>query len=131
MKRGGILHGELSHVVAQLGHTDLLAVADAGLPIPDGVRRVDLALVPGVPGFLQTVRALLGEIVVERAVIAQEMASRNPDLHRELREALNGVVLEEVPHEEVKRRVAGARAVVRTGEWTPYANVLLQCGVAF
>jgi D-ribose pyranase len=131
MKRGGILHGELSHVVAQLGHTDLLAVADAGLPIPDGVRRVDLALVPGVPGFLQTVRALLGEIVVERAVIAREMASRNPDLHRELREALNGVVLEEVPHEEVKRRVAGARAVVRTGEWTPYANVLLQCGVAF
>ncbi len=131
MKRGGILHGELSHVVAQLGHTDLLAVADAGLPIPDGVRRVDLALVPGVPGFLQTVRALLGEIVVERAVIAQEMASRNPDLHRELREALNGVVLEEVPHEEVKRRAAGARAVVRTGEWTPYANVLLQCGVAF
>lgn len=131
MKRGGILHGELSHVVAQLGHTDLLAVADAGLPIPDGVRRVDLALVPGVPGFLQTVRALLDEIVVERAVIAREMASRNPGLHRELREVLSGVPLEEVPHEEVKRRVAGARAVVRTGEWTPYANVLLQCGVAF
>ncbi len=94
MKRRGVLHPELSRILAQLGHTDVLAVSDAGLPIPDGVVRIDLALLPGVPGFLQTVRAILEEVVVERAVVASEMASRSPELYRALRASLGSVPVE-------------------------------------
>jgi D-ribose pyranase len=36
-----------------------------------------------------------------------------------------------VPHEEFKRAMAGAVLFVRTGEATPYANVMLRCGVPF
>lgn len=131
MKRGGILNCDLSYLVATLGHTDVVCVADAGLPIPDGVMRVDLALVRGVPGFLKTVEALLGEIVVERAVIAREMARRNPEVYRAMRKLLGKTPVDEIPHEAFKTRLRVARAVVRTGECTPYANVLLRCGVAF
>jgi D-ribose pyranase len=131
VKRAGILHGEVSYLVATLGHTDLICVADAGLPVPDDVERIDLALVRGVPGFLQTVEALLEEVVVERAVIAREMPKRNPGAYRALRKLLRGVPIDRVPHRALKTRVRAARAVVRTGECTPYANVLLQCGVAF
>jgi len=131
VKRGGILNSDLMHLLATLGHTDLICVADAGLPIPDPVRRIDLALIPGVPGFLQTVEALLRELVVERALVAREMALRNPGAYRGLKRLLGRIPLEEVPHTKFKARLQMAQAVVRTGEWTAYANVLLQSGVAF
>jgi D-ribose pyranase len=131
VKRGGILNSDVSYLIATLGHTDLVCVADAGLPVPDAVERIDLALVRGVPSFLQTVEALLADIVVERAVIAQEMPRRNPGVYRALKSLLRGIPIDEVPHRVLKARVSAASAVVRTGECTPYANVLLQCGVAF
>jgi D-ribose pyranase len=138
MKRGGILNPELSRVVASLGHGDAVVVADAGLPIPAGVERIDLAFAPGQPGFLEVLEALLGEMEVERAVLAAELTAAAPPafsqaLLRRL-EALPKVKargVELVPHEELKRLCRGARAVVRTGEFTPYANVILHSGVVF
>ncbi|SUB14264.1 D-ribose pyranase [Pantoea agglomerans] len=52
MKKGRLLNAELSHVIARLGHTDTLTIADAGLPIPAGPQRIDLALTPGTPDFM-------------------------------------------------------------------------------
>jgi D-ribose pyranase len=131
VKRAGILNSELSYLIATVGHTDVIGVADAGLPIPDGVRRIDLALTRGVPGFIQTVEAVLGDVVVERAVIATEMPRRNPEVYRALKRLLGKTPVEVITHRALKARVRGARAVVRTGECTPFANVLLRCGVAF
>ena len=131
MKKRGILQNELAGVLARLGHTDLLVVADAGLPIPPGVQRIDLAVTGGVPGFLQVLRPVLEEMAVEAAIIAGEMRTVSPALYDELTTALGGAAVREVPHEEFKRLTAGARAVVRTGEFTPYANVILVAGVAF
>lgn len=138
MKRGTILNPELSRIVASLGHGDLLVIADAGLPIPPGVPRIDLAFAPGKPAFLDVLDAVLAEVEVERATVAQELASGTPppfvqQLERRLaalpKVARRGV--ERVPHDELKRLTAQARAVVRTGEFTPYANVLLFSGVVF
>jgi D-ribose pyranase len=138
MKRGGILNPELSRVVASLGHGDAVVVADAGLPIPAGIERIDLAFAPGKPAFMEVLEALLGEMEVERAVLAAELQVATPPafgqgLQRRLlalpRVQARGVEL--VPHEELKRLTRGARAVVRTGEFTPYANVILYSGVVF
>ncbi len=62
MKRSGILNPQLAQVVASMGHTELLCIADSGLPIPPEVLRIDLALAAGVPGFLQTLDAVLSEL---------------------------------------------------------------------
>ena len=131
MKKSGILHPDLSQVIASMGHTDRLAIADAGLPIPDDVPRIDLALVAGVPGFLQTVQAVLGELQVERAVIAEEMRARSPAVLDGVQRLLGKVPIDRVSHEEFKRLLHEVRAVVRTGEQTPYANIILQSGVTF
>jgi D-ribose pyranase len=112
----------------ELGHTDTLIVADAGLPIPPGVERVDLALIPSVPGFLQTLEAILDELAVESAVLAEEMST---ELRRETCRLLGDRPVRVVRHEELRRLSASARAVVRTGECTPFANVLLVAGVTF
>lgn len=131
MKRAGILNRDLSYLIASLGHTDLICIADAGLPIPQGVTRIDLALECGVPTLLETVQAILGEVVVERATVAAEMASRNAARYEALRSMLGPIPLEHIPHEQLKATLPRVRAVVRTGECTPYANILLHSGVAF
>ena len=131
MKKAGILNPDLLAVIAMMGHTDRLVIADSGLPIPPAVRRIDLALVAGIPSFLQTLEAVLGELKVEAAVVADEMQTRSPDLYRATKRLLNGIRLEHVPHESFKAMLLGVRAVVRTGEQTPYANVIVVSGVTF
>lgn len=131
MKKNGILNPELSKVIAELGHGNALVICDAGLPIPQGVQRIDLALTRNIPTFNQTLDAVLGEMQVERAIIAAEISARNPDVEAHIREALGNVEPSMVSHEEFKRLTQGAKAIVRTGECTPYANVILYSGVVF
>jgi|SRR5579884_846416 len=130
MKRGGILHGELSRIVAELGHGQTLVLGDYGLPIPSGVWRIDLALREGSPALLDALETVLSELPVESAVVATELAEGNPAYFERLR-ALLAVPVELVTHEQLKAVCRDAVAVVRTGEWTPYANVVLRAGVAF
>jgi D-ribose pyranase len=129
VKRMGILNAALCGGLARLGHTDRVLVCDSGMPIPAGLEVVDLAFLPGIPGFADVLDGLLGELVVEGAVAASEVRAANPDCAALLADRLPG--LEYVPHEELKRLSRTARLVVRTGEARPYANVILRCGVAF
>ncbi|NRB69293.1 MAG: D-ribose pyranase [Vibrio sp.] len=139
MKKSTLINSELSYLVATLGHTDEITICDAGLPIPEQVQRIDLALTHGVPGFLETVRVILSESQIEGVIIAEEFASVSPAHHEtliaELRaeQAQTGKTISVVyvPHEEFKTRTQQSRAVVRTGECTPYANVIFQAGVVF
>jgi D-ribose pyranase len=131
VKKSGVLNHRLSAVIAAMGHTDLLVVADAGLPIPDGVERIDLAVSPGLPGVIAVVRAIAGELQVERLIVASELLDRNSGLAASFSSIFPGAPVVDVPHEEFKRRTANAKAVVRTGECTPYANVILVSGVTF
>ena len=129
MRRGGILNAQLASALARLGHTNTLVVCDAGLPLPPGPEVVDLAFRFGVPSFETVLLGILEELVVEGATATEETEAQNPRSHELLESRLPD--LELVPHEELKRMVAGAKLVVRTGEATPYSNVVLRCGVPF
>ncbi|MGW0332071.1 D-ribose pyranase [Streptomyces sp. NPDC003011] len=129
MRNGGVLNRHLAGALAELGHGHEVLVCDAGMPIPEGPRVVDLAFRAGVPSFAEVLEGLLAELVVEGATAAREVREANPAAAALLDGHFPGLAL--VPHEELKRRSAGARLVVRTGEARPYANVLLRCGVFF
>ena len=129
MKRTGVINANLAGAMGLLGHTDLVVVCDAGLPIPPAPTVVDLAFRFGVPTFETVLSGLLEELVVEGAIAAEEVETQNPSSHELLKARLPDLAL--VPHEELKRMVAGAKLVVRTGEATPYSNVILRCGVPF
>ncbi|MBZ8176611.1 D-ribose pyranase [Corynebacterium poyangense] len=126
MRKQGILNSQLAGLIARLGHTDTVVVADCGLPIPSHVPVVDLALVFGVPRFHEVWQALIGELEIEAITIAQE----TPATLRELI-MLDATPVQEVSHEELKKRSSNASFVVRTGETTPYANAIIHCGVPF
>ena len=73
MKKIGIINAPISSIIAHLEHSDMLTVADAGLPIPATTQRIDLALKPGVPGFLETLEVVLTEMFVERAFVSEDI----------------------------------------------------------
>jgi D-ribose pyranase len=131
MKKTPLLHAELSALIARMGHGDLLVIGDAGLPIPEGPQRIDLALTANVPRFMEVVQAVLSELCVESAVIARELPERNPEVEGALRAALGATPVAAVAHEDFKALTGAARAMVRTGEFSPYANVILRAGVVF
>ena len=134
MKKIGTLNNRLSKVIAEMGHTDMLAIADAGLPIPQETERIDLALSRGVPGFIQTLQTVVSELEIEEIILAEEIKSATSS-SAELFERLQGIVgdvpITFVSHEDFKQTLPSCRAVVRTGECTPYANIIMSSGVKF
>lgn len=131
MKLGGVLNHRLAMVIAEMGHTDGLTVADAGLPVPLAVERIDLAVSPGVPSFAQVMEAIASELRIEEIVVASESFDANPEALRTIERCFPGVPVKAVPHIEFKQLTAGTRAVVRSGECSPYANCILRSGVIF
>ena len=128
MKKIGIINAPLSRVVARLAHSDSLVIADAGLPIPDPVERIDLALKRGTPGLLETLEVVLSEMYVERAIIANEMLEYSAEIHNEVQRLLGDAQLDSLPHLEFKEMTRHAEAIVRTGEFTPFSNIILIAG---
>ena len=132
MRKTKLLNANVSSVISRMGHTDMLTVGDCGLPIPENVERIDLALKLGVPGFLETLDTILEELCVEKIILAEEIQRVSPEMHAEIRRRFGPhVQVEYVPHEDFKRVTARTKAVVRTGECTSYANIILCSGVTF
>lgn len=139
MKKTTILNAQLSHCIATLGHTDSVTLCDAGLPIPNHVQRIDLALTAGMPSFLDTLYVTGSEMFVERVLLAEEIKSKNPliltavltYLSQLEQQQNNKIAVEYVSHEQFKLLSHQSKAIVRSGECSPYANIILYSGVPF
>ncbi|PRX28890.1 ribose transport protein RbsD [Orenia metallireducens] len=131
MKKRGILNVPISKTIAELGHTDKLVICDAGLPIPQDANRIDLALKAGTPNFINVLKPILDEMVVEKAILAEEIKQVSPELFEEIKEALGDIAIEFSTHEEFKKLSQQSKGIVRTGEITSYANIILVSGVDF
>lgn len=135
MKKGKLLNSEISYEVAKIGHTQHITVCDAGLPIPEGVKRIDLAITKGYPSFLKVLETVISEMVIEEIVIAKEIKEKNEGMYLKIQKLFEKNRLTpkviEVSHEEFKEITKETRAIIRTGECTPYSNIILKSGVAF
>ena len=133
MKRNGILNSDISRVLSYMGHTDWLCVGDCGLPIPDEVERIDLALKFGVPTFMETLKVVAEDMKIEKIILAEEIKEQNPKVLGEIEELFkdSNIEVEYVSHVELKEKTKNCKAEIRTGETTPYANVILQSGCIF
>lgn len=131
MKRQGILNSHISEVLSRLGHTDTIVIADCGLPIPDEAIRIDVALKQGSPNFMDTLQVILEDMVVEKITLAEEIHEKNPGVKQSIVDLFDEQSITYVSHEEFKQQTKQAKAVIRTGEITPYANIILHAGVTF
>lgn len=135
MKKHGILNSDISEVLSNMGHTDLIAIGDCGLPIPDGIRRIDLALSFGHPGFMEVLKVVSEDMKIERLILAEEIKDKNHEMLLEIEKLFadqqEGPEIVFISHSDLKDRTKSCKAVIRTGEITPYANIILQSGCIF
>ncbi len=135
MKRNGILNADISKVLSYMGHTDTIAVGDCGLPIPEETKRIDLALKMGVPSFMEVLGEVAKEMKIEKVVLAEEIREKNPKIHQEILDLVKEMdtkcEVAYVSHGELKAQTKTCKAVIRTGETTPYANIILQSACLF
>lgn len=131
MKKTGVINQPISSVIAGLGHMDRLVICDAGLPIPEETTRIDLALKKGVPGFLETLEVILEEMQIEGALLASEIKEINPEIEQKIVALLGDIPITYIAHDNFKIETKTARAIIRTGEFSPYANIMLIAGVVF
>ena len=131
MKKDGLLNPQILSAIAAIGHTEYLVIADAGLPVPSGIPVIDISLIRGIPDFGVVLCSVIVEMVVESFIVAEEMADKSQDTYGTVIEALPQVPFRCIAHEEFKEMAAKAKAVIRTGETTPYANIILVAGVNF
>ena len=132
MIKSGIFHPQLLRVLGELRHKDLLVIGDAGLPIPKGVERIDLGWKQGSPGYLEVLEEIAKVIVIESALFAEECHEASPDFHKKALALLpEGAPISYVPHTELKAISADAKAIILTGEFTPYTNIIITAGCAY
>lgn len=135
MKKHGILNADIARVLSYMGHTDRIAVGDCGLPIPDSVERIDLALRFGQPSFMDVLETVGEDMAVEKIILAEEIKEHNPKVLEQIltyfKEAGRPCEVEYVSHAELKKLTEDCKAVIRSGETTPYANIILQSACIF
>ena len=131
MKKSGILNPNIIAIVAALGHTDSIVIADAGLPVPKDIPCIDISLIREIPSFLQTLQAVSGELVIESCIVAEELPIKNPGVWMAAQNVIKEFHCEKIPHEVFKKKTREAKAVIRTGETSSYANIILIAGVNF
>ncbi|MDD3794560.1 MAG: D-ribose pyranase [Lachnospiraceae bacterium] len=131
MRKTGLLNTELIAAISRIGHTQYMIISDAGLPVPEGVKVIDLALKSGLPSFCDTLEAVLSELVIEHYYLADEIKTKNALLDQTLTGMINKKDCDYISHEQLKEMSKTSEVIVRTGETSPYANIVLVAGVNF
>lgn len=139
MYKSRLFNSEIIQILSKMGHTDQIAIGDAGLPIPENVKRIDLALTFGLPSFLQVFESVSESMQIEKVILAKEIFEHNPEIHKKILEQIqqvekfqkNKIDITYITHEMLKIQTNKCKAVIRTGECSPYANIVLQSGVIF
>lgn len=131
MKKSELLNSDLSYEISKMGHTQTILIGDCGLPIPSGVKRIDLAVKRGVPSFADILETVLSELCVEKYIVAEELHVQNAAMEQYIKKTMGSIPSGVVSHEELKKMSEHVVCIVRTGEASPYANIILQSGVQF
>jgi D-ribose pyranase len=123
----GILNPAINSLISRVRHTNMLVIADRGFPFWPQVETVDISLVDDIPRVVDVIRAIRANFQAGRAFMASEFLSVNePEARSAFDRELSGVPILFEPHIEFKKRVPKSVGVIRTGDTTPYSNVIIE-----
>ncbi|MDC7232534.1 MAG: D-ribose pyranase [Spirochaetales bacterium] len=130
MKKQGLLNSGLLRALGNLTHGDIVVISDAGMPVPEGAEKIDLAIVPDYPEITQVLKAFLEEFIYEKVVVASEQKENNPLLYSKVNSIIKRCPITLAPHSEfLEDMVSRAKYVIRTGSFEPWGNILLVSGI--
>lgn len=131
MKRNGIINSEISKVLSYMRHTDLICISDLGLPCPDNIKTIDLSIKLGSPSFIDVLSEIIKDMKIERIILAEEIKNNNKEVYNKILSMFENISIEYVSHNNFKQKTSDCKAIIRTGEATPYANIILQSACIF
>ena len=127
MLRTGILNPAILHLLARIRHTNTLVIADRGFPFFPEIETIDLSLVDDVPTVAQVLATLRPDFAIGRIFAAAELHTANSSAKLAVHlAALDGLPLILEPHADFKKRVSGAIGLIRTGDTTQFANLIIE-----
>jgi len=125
--KSGILNPHVNSLLSNVRHTNTLIVADRGFPFWPEIEIVDLSLVDDIPRVLDVLYAIRRNFAVGRFFMAEEFRLRNtPAVIQQFAEAMASVEVVYESHAEFKKRVPHVIGLIRTGDTTDFANVILE-----
>ncbi|WP_300712022.1 D-ribose pyranase [uncultured Brachyspira sp.] len=132
MKKSGIINTNISKVLSYMRHTDLLCISDLGLPFPNNVDYIDISLKYGVPSFIDVLKEVYNDMKIERIILSEEIKMNNNKVHKQILDLFyDDVDIDYISHNNFKKIILDCKAVIRTGENTPYSNIILQSACIF
>lgn len=131
MKKTKVINSNISRVIADMGHFDLLSIGDVGMPVPNNIEKIDLAVTKNLPSFIDVLNNVLDELEVQKIYLAEEIKYKNANQLSLIKKTLPNVKIEFIKHDDMKKKLTETKAFIRTGEMTPYSNVILESGVTF
>ena len=131
MKKNGIINSNISEIFSNMRHTDLVCISDLGLPCPDNVKSIDVSIKMGSPSFIDVLEEVHNDLKVECIILAEEIKVNNKDVHEKILKMFDGVSVKYMSHSDFKKETQKCKAIIRTGEATPYANIILQSACIF
>jgi D-ribose pyranase len=104
-------------------------VVDAGFAIPLGVETIDISLRENDPMVLDVLAELRKFHSVEKMILAKQTKEYNPTLFSKITNVWgNNTEIEVIDHSELKQISKTVKAIIRTGDFTAYGNVILVSG---
>lgn len=134
MKKTEMLNSNVSKEIATIGHFDLLTINDAGMPIPNDDRRIDLAVTKELPLFIDVLKTVLAEMKIQKIYLAEEIKTQNAQQLKQIKALIeDDVEIEFIPHSTMKEYLSHPlnKGNIRTGEITPFSNIILESNVTF
>lgn len=131
MKKNGIINTPISQILTNMRHTDSICISDLGLPCPDNVKAIDISLKMGSPSFMEVLEEVYKDLKIEHIILAEEIKTNNKDIHEKILKIFKDVSIEYISHNDFKKKTQNCKAIIRTGEATPYANIILQSACIF
>jgi D-ribose pyranase len=133
MKKGGVLNPTLAAMIASCQHGDKIMICDSGYPIPYDKKSLDLSVTVNLPRVIDVAKVVLDDLNIEGVIIANEMEMRSKGFYDELMKILPKALVQKISHADFKELAKKEQNIVfvRTGEATPFANLILVSGVIF
>ncbi len=129
MNEVGTINRAVAAAIAKQGHGDFLMISDAGFGIPDNVEVIDISLDENKPTVLEVLAVLKKYFSVEKMIMADQTREKSPTLFANISKAFGeGILVETLDHSELRQLSKSVKAVIRTGDFTAYGNVILVSG---
>ena len=130
MIQTGILNPHVLDLIARVRHTNTLVISDWAFPFWPEIETVDISLTHNIPTVLDVLDLLKQNYKIGKIWQAEEFIATNTEDKIKAFDTsfaeIPDVQVTRLGHNDLKKMVPQAIGLIRTGDATPYGNIILE-----